>query len=998
MKYNPQKIERRWQKYWDAKKLYSPNDAAGKKKNFMLLTEFPYPSGNLHIGHWYAFSVPDILARYLRMNGKNVLYPVGFDAFGLPAENAALKRGINPKKWTEKNIAHMTKQLKSMGATFDWSRAVSTIDSEYYRWTQWLFLKMYERGLAYRAKTAANWCPSCRTVLANEQVIDGSCERCGTAVMKKELEQWMLKTTAYAGRLIDDVEKLDWPETTKRAQRNWIGRSEGVEIEFRIQNSEFRIKVFTTRPDTLFGATYLVLGPEHKEIQNLKSKIQNWSDVEKYIQQAKTKAEEDRIAENREKTGMELKGIKAVNPATNEEIPVFVADYVLGSVGTGAIMAVPAHDQRDFDFAKKFGLPARNVIEPVFTQSTDPGKVVDGLPFDHRDAIIAIVKHWADDTYITLKWRKVAWGTFVTGGIEKGQTPEEAARMEIREETGFLHPKLIVDFGVVHGKFYHVPKKVNRFAHARVLCFKLEDGAKENISEEEMENHEVLWKTKQELRDFLTPDSHLWALEMLGGNSAYTGKGVLVHSGKFDGMDSEEAGGKIAEFVGGRKKVHYRLRDWLISRQRYWGVPIPVIRCASCALMDPAGQGYQPVSEKDLPVSLPPLKDFKPANDGRSPLARARRWVKTRCPMCGGFAERETDTMDTFVDSSWYFMRYADPKNKKRFADPEKMKRWLPVPLYIGGAEHNTMHLLYSRFFTKVLFDLKLVHFSEPFMERRNHGTILGPDGQKMSKSRGNVVDPDKEILTYGADTVRMYLAFMGPYDQGGPWSAGGITGVRRFLSRVWNFSQSHLAKKNSKSETNPNSPPKADPPTVEKFKIQNGMERLLHRTIKKVGEDIKNLRFNTALSSLMILMNEFEKNAEVVSRENIRTLLKLLAPFAPHMTEELWQQFFTNHKSQTTNHRQIQNSKSKKLKRTFTSIHEEEWPEYDPRMIREDTFQLVIQVNGKTRDVVESALGITEAGAISVALGRESVKKHTLGKKPAQVFFIPNRLINLVF
>jgi len=822
-KYNHKMIERKWQRYWIAKKIYQAKDNIKGKKNQMLLTEFPYPSGNLHIGHWYAFAVPDILARYKKMIGENIMYPIGFDAFGLPAENAAIKRKINPRDWTEKNIKFMTKQLESMGASFDWSRKVSTIDPEYYKWTQWIFLKMHEKGLAYRAKTLVNWCPSCKTVLANEQVVDGKCERCDSQVIQRKFEQWMFKIIDYADRLVDDLGGLDWPESTKLAQKNWIGRSEGTVIKFKVKSLKLKedeyLEVFTTRPDTLFGATYVVLAPEHGIISKIKNQISNIKEVEKYIEESDRKTDLDR-QENKEKTGVELKRIKAINPANGKEVPVWISDYVLASYGTGAVMAVPAHDQRDFDFAKKFNLPIIYVIEL-------------SLP-----------------------------------AVKKG--------------------------------------------------------------------------------------------ELIITNRAYEGGGVMINSGQFTGMESENARREIVNWLlkqdQVKKQKNYRLRDWVLSRQRYWGVPIPMINCEKCASTGSAQGGHVPVPEKDLPVKLPLLKDFLPTNDGRSPLAKAKKWVKVKCPKCQGDAERETDTMDTFVDSSWYFIRYTDPKNKKKFADVKKMKNWLPVPMYVGGAEHNTMHLLYSRFFTKVLCDLKLIYFKEPFVSRKNHGVILGPDGQKMSKSRGNVIDPDREVEKFGADCVRMYLAFMGPYEQGGPWNPTGILGIKRFLDRVWNL---EFKVKSSK------------------LKVQSknkNLEILLHKTIKKITEDIENFRFNTAISAMMILLNEMEKQAQL-SVSSYQLLVKLLSPFAPHITEEIWQNVLENKKS----------------------IHLEKWPKYDQKLVKEDTYKLIAQINGKTRGIYEATIGLSEDDAKKIALAKNEISKWIGGKKIKKIIFVKDRLINFI-
>ena len=844
--YDHKKTEKKWQKEWERAGINNAPDGKDGENNFYVLVEFPYPSGNLHTGHWYAFSVPDIFARKKRMEGKNVLFPIGFDAFGLPAENAAIKRKINPKQWTYENIEYMRKQIRSMGAIFDWTREVITADPEYYKWTQWMFLKFFEKGLAYRAETAVNWCPKDKTVLANEQVTGGRCERCGAEVVQKNMKQWMLKITDYAERLLSGLEKLNWKEEIKEAQRNWIGRSEGAEIEFEISGksdlpgrSDFkksRIKVFTTRPDTLFGATYVVLAPEHELIQKLKSRIENLEEVKKYVSQAKKKTPLERQQEAKQKTGVELKGIKAMNPASSEEIPVWVADYVLGGYGTGAIMAVPAHDQRDFKFAKKFGLPVKMVICP----------------------------HYPDP-----------------------------------------------------------------------ICPAVLD-------------------------------------------EAYGGKGHLVGSLQFDGMDSEEAKKKITEFVGGEIKTQYKLRDWVVSRQRYWGVPIPIIHCEK--------DGIVSVPEKDLPVKLPEIKDYLPTGEGKSPLAKAEKWLKTKCPKCGEAALRETDTLDTFVDSSWYFLRYCDPKNKKTFADTKKMSDWMPVNLYSGGAEHTTMHLLYSRFWYKAMYDCGLIPKElgdEPYAKRMNRGIILGPDEQKMSKSKGNVIDPDEYVEKLGADAVRMYLAFIGPYNETGsyPWNPHGILGIRRFLDRVWNLaSAKNLLKAevfqdfSQRDGARLSNSPAGEYAGLEKSAAEASIVRALHKTIKQVSENIEEFKFNTAISAMMILLNEMEK-AKNTTSEVFQIFLKLLTPFAPHLTEEIW----------------IGKLKNKK------SIHLERWPEFDQKLIEEDSFALIVQINGKVRDKFEASINISQSEAEQLTLSREKIKLALENKKPQKVIFVPKRLINFV-
>ena len=810
--YDHKRIESKWQKAWAEAKLYETPDKAAGNNNFYLLVEFPYPSGNLHVGHWYAFAVPDILARLYRMKGKNVMYPIGFDAFGLPAENAAIKNKLNPRVWTEQNIEYMKKQIASMGTSFDMSRMVSTIDPQYYKWTQWQFLQFFKKGLAYQKDTPVNWCPNDKTVLANEQVVDGKCERCGSEVVQKQMLQWNIKITDYADRLVDDLAPLAWPEPIKEAQLNWIGRSEGTEIDFFLDfgdpavnarvgsaGKKAHITVFTTRADTLFGATYLVLAPEHPWVTlalGHKTVLKNNDEVGKYVDRANKKTDLER-QENKEKTGVRLEGADAITPATGEKIPVFVADYVLGHYGTGAIMAVPAHDERDMAFAEKFKLPIKYVIKP----------------------------------------------------IERG--PDE-------------------------GTFY----------------------------------------------------------------GAQTKEGFLFHSGEFDGLRSEDAKKKMTEAFG-RRKTTYKLRDWIVSRQRYWGVPIPIVHCEKC--------GPVAVKDEDLPVLLPDIEDYLPSGEGKSPLAKVKSFVDVECPECGGKAERETDTLDTFVDSSWYFIRYTDPHNEKEFAAKGKQANWLPVDLYSGGAEHTTMHVLYSRFWHKALFDLGLVADAEPYTRRMNRSIILGPDGQKMSKSRGNVIDPDSVVEKLGADTVRMYLAFIGPYSEVGsyPWNPDGVVGVRRFLERLWKAQQ--YAQKDDVAS----------------------LQNVLHKTIKKVGEDATQMKFNTAIAQLMILLNAVEKEKKIGEKQ-WKTMLTLVAPFAPHIAEELW------------------NESGGK-----GSVHSQAWPEFDPKLLADDEVTIAIQIDGKTRGTIVLPANVTKDEIEKHA--RLKVEVRLKGVKVARVVVVPGRLINFV-
>jgi len=945
-KYDHKKIESKWQKEWARKKIYSSKEDNKKDKSYVL-DMFPYPSGEgLHVGHPKGYIATDVYSRYKRMNGANVLHPMGWDAFGLPAENYAIKNKVHPRIAVDKNIKRYKEQLSIIGFNYDWSREVDTTDPAYYKWTQWIFLKLLERGLAYQSYEPINWCPSCQTGLANEDLEDGKCERCGSVVEKKPMRQWVLKITDYAERLLSDLSPLNWPESIKESQRNWIGKSEGAEIGFQIEGDE-KILVFTTRLDTIFGATALILSPEHPWVTSLlnskEKSLSNADAIRAYVRESGKKTEIDRSAVQKDKTGVKLDGVWAINPATKEKIPVFVADYVLAGHGTGAVMSVPAHDERDFDFAKKFGLPVEEVIEPTYEQTTEPGKIKEGEPFDHREAIIAIVKHWSDEKYIGLKWKQVAWLTFITGGIEGNQTPEEAARMEIEQETGYKNVKFVKNFGIVHGKFYHVPKKTNRNAHASILYFELQDDVRSEITDSEKAIHEITWLSATELKRQLTPDTHQHGLRLLlGEQGPYTGFGTLTNSGQFNRMESAEAMRKIVEFVGGKFVTKYKLRDWVFSRQRYWGEPIPVIHCEKC--------GVVAVPEKDLPVKLPNVKQYAPTGTGESPLAAIEKWVNVKCPKCRGKAKRETNTMPQWAGSSWYYLRYMDPKNKKALVDQKKEKYWAPVDVYVGGAEHATRHLIYARFWHKFLKDIGVVSTNEPFARLHNVGLILAEDGRKMSKRFGNVINPDDVVGTYGADTFRIYEMFMGPFGQASAWDTKSIMGSRRLVERIVRISEKIGVTKNSKT-----------------------FESLLHKTIAKVGADIESFNFNTAISSLMILTREFEEN-EIINRADFEVLLKLIAPFAPHVADELWHE--------------LGNKKS---------IHISDWPTHDPQKITSESFKIAIQVNGKVRAELEVASSATDEDVKEQALNHEIIKKWLNGATPKKVIYVKGRLVNFV-
>jgi leucyl-tRNA synthetase len=814
-------VEDKWQRYWEEHGFYQVEEDASKPK-YYCLEMFPYPSGRLHMGHVRNYAIGDVVARFHTMRGYNVLHPMGWDAFGLPAENAAIQRNIHPSEWTRHNIEYMRSQLKRMGLSYDWRREVTSCLPDYYRWTQWLFLQLYHNGLAYKKAAAVNWCPSCNTVLANEQVVNDACERCGTAVQKRELEQWFFRITKYADRLLDNLDKLDgWPEKVKIMQANWIGRSEGAEILFPVKGFDEQLAVFTTRPDTIFGATYMVLAPEHPLVDKLISGRPNEGAIRSFIAKVTAQDELDRTAEHTEKLGM-FTGGYCINPATKEEIPIWIGNYVLMGYGTGAIMAVPAHDQRDLDFARKYGLKVRVVIQP--------------------------------------------------------------------------------------------------------------------------------------------PDGDLDGETMV---EAYTGPGSLVNSGQFNGLPSEEAIGAITKFLEeqglGRFQVNYRLRDWLISRQRYWGAPIPIVYCDEC--------GTVPVPEEELPVYLPMDVAFKPT--GQSPLVEADEFVHTECPRCGGKAKRETDTMDTFVCSSWYFLRYADPHNESLPFTKEKVDYWMPVDQYIGGVEHAILHLMYARFFQMVISDLGLVTVDEPFQNLLTQGMVL-KGGIKMSKSKGNIVDPDHIINEYGSDTARVFVLFASPPEKELEWSDEGVEGAFRFLNRVWRLVDAYADQL-------------GEPGILDLDRLtkqERDLWRIVNRTIKKVTEDVEDrFNFNTAISSIMELTNAlylYKESAGEVNRdllaEALEKLLLLLAPFAPHITEELWS----------------------RLGRT-ESIHLQKWPDYDEEALQVEEMTIVIQVNGRVRDRLVVPVDMAEDELKERALALPRVQEFVDGKKVVKVILVPGKLVNIV-
>jgi leucyl-tRNA synthetase len=943
-KFNSGEIEAKWQNLWEEEKLHEVGARDITKPKEYILVEWPYPSGNLHIGHWYAFAVPDIYARFKRMNGTQVLFPMGFDAFGLPAENAAIKRGLSPKGWTNDNIAFMKNQLKSMGNTFAWDMSANSTDPSYYKWTQWMFTEFFRNDIAYRGKGVVNWCPGCNTVIANEQVLaDGTCERSGDVIEKREMPQWMLRITKYADRLTDDLAPLDWPEHIKEAQRQWIGRSKGAEIDFTLSTGQ-SVTVFTTRPDTLYGATYLVLAPEHPLLRSpeVRGKASNLDAVDAYVAQAKQKDEQDRLDATKEKTGVQLEGVTATNPASGETIPVFVADYVLGGYGTGAIMAVPAHDERDNEFAIKFGLPVIQVVAPsVIGHGTEtPKPEVETLV---RKTVNLIIEHPTDSNLFLIQKETdangVAYVHFVGGGIDENETAEDAIKRELLEETGFskfevvktvLNHSLTISYRHTKDKNQQLD---NCFYHVKL------SNLEQAPSEVDEGKHEIIWTEKKQVKELITWDNHAYAWELFVTNSLHTDGGTLVNSGECTGLSSEAAKDKIVAMVGGRMTSTYRLRDWSIGRQRYWGVPIPIV-------YSPEGVAH-PVPKEHLPWLLPEDVDFTPT--GIAPLAKSEALKQRTEEIFGAGWTPEVETMDTFVDSSWYFLRYLDNANESALASLEHQKDWMPIDIYFGGAEHTTMHLLYSRFWQKALFDLGLVTESEPYKRRANHGMILGPDGNKMSKSKGNVIDPDEQVRLVGADTVKMYLAFMGPYeDSSYPWDFGGIAGVRRFLERVYGLTD-HITESEPEEVT-----------------------RQLHKTIEKVSANIVDFKFNTAISAMMILVNLAEKQG--LTRASYELFLRILAPFAPHLTAEIWHE----------------------LGHT-TSIHREPYPIANPDLARDTSVEIGVQINGKMRSTINVAPDASEAEVLAIAKTNASLSERLDGAQIKKVIYVPGRILNLI-
>ena len=1177
-KYDHRKIEKKLQKMWSREGIYRTKETKNKNK-YYILDMFPYPSGEgLHVGHPKGYIATDIMSRQKRMQGLNVLHPMGFDAFGLPAENYALKTKTNPEIAVKRNVLRYKKQLEILGLDYDWSREINTTDPEYYKWTQWIFLQLFKKGLAHESYEPINWCPSCKTGLANEDIEDGKCERCGSIVEKKPMRQWVLKITDYADRLLNDLDArdkngkpvLDWPEHIKESQRNWIGRSEGALIRFKLKihdsktEDQKEIEVFTTRPDTLFGVTYLVLAPEHSLVQELLTHTSNSKDIISYIDLAKNKNQIERTDEKKEKSGVELKGVLAVNPANGEEIPVWIADYVLADYGTGAVMAVPAHDERDWEFAKKYNLKIKQVIAPYFENTTDLIPRKEKLT-KTRNNIHAIIRNPKNNTYLVQKWKEHGWQSFITGGIENSENIIDAARREVLEETGYKNIKYIQNLHEdwqVHSYFFAKHKDENRYMRAQAVFFDLINDDIQDVHEEDKGKYTLEWINEDKVRDYLSYDNQKVIWDFFNKPSAFINDGALVNSGSFDGKSSESVMKDITSFVGGKWVTKYKLRDWVFSRQRYWGEPIPVVHCPKC--------GVVPVPEKDLPVKLPKVKSYEPTGTGESPLAAINKWVNVKCPKCieeknktkylifdfdgvlgdtwevqlqakvdmgdakdkstaartsiewfsglsdhirdiprtaeeikrrdnwsstygelisksdfslfKGFitelkkiknakfavvssgsskyvvpalkksgikfthilsfenhhskeekvekicrdwkidvneayyftdtnqdvyelskimnkkrligcswgylgadilkkalpesqilnrfkevhklfdsvhmAKRETNTMPQWAGSSWYYLRFMDTQNRKQLVDSDKEKYWAPVDMYVGGAEHATRHLIYARFWHKFLYDIGVVSTVEPFYKLQPVGLIMGEDGRKMSKRFGNVINPDQIANQFGADTLRIYEMFMGPFDQQISWSTDSIVGCRRFIEKVWRLQEKVITAK-SKSKNS--------------YVDDDSVIRLINRTIKKVGEDILEMRFNTAISALMIAVNEIEKK-DNISKDNFEKIIKLLAPFAPHMTDVIW--------------RSMGNKKS---------IHVSTWPEYDASKIDNEDVVIVVQVNGKVRGNFTTNKSTSSSELENMAKNMPELKKWISGKEIIKVIVIPAKLVNIV-
>lgn len=962
-RYNPIEIEKKWQDVWEKNQTYKVDFSDHTKPKYYGFSMLPGITGaGIHTGHGRTFQFSDIKVRTKRQQGYNSYSPIGWDSFGLPVENYAIKIGKTPRVAHDEALVNFKNQLKRLGYSYDWSKEISTADPKYYRWTQWIFNQLFEHGLAYQKQSPQWWCETDQTVLANEQVVDGKCWRCGNPVIKKNLKQWFFKITDYADEILEATDDLNWTEMVKTMQKNWIGKSEGSEVEFKIDGHDDIMTVFTTRADTLFGATFVVLAPEHELVKKLVTD-ETRKKVEEYILQAARKSEIERMNETREKTGV-FTGGYAINPVNGENVPIWVADYVLSGYGTGAIMAVPAHDDRDNAFAKKFDIEIREVILPHRIDRNNPP--VDGKEQVFRRAVQGIVYDPKTDKYLCVQWKKQPWTAFVVGGVEDQDRGDliAAATREIREETGYKNIKPIrVLGGPVVSEFYAAHKGINRKALFSAVLFELIDDERDDVSEAEKDIQEAIWLNRSEItpQRMTCAELDLWWDRIDNPEALYVGEGVLVNSGAFDDMETSQAREEIVAWLEqrgvGRMKTTYKMRDWLISRQRYWGAPIPIIHCPE--------HGAVAVPDDQLPVILPEVEDFKPKGGATSALASATDWVNTTCPKCGKPAKRETDTMDGYACSSWYHLRYLDPFNDKQAWDPEVENHWGPVDFY-NGADHAVAHLLYARFWQRFFYKLGLVSHPEPFKRMMYNAYILATDGTKMSKSRGNTIDP-LEIMDsgYGADSLRVYEMFIAPYDLEAPWDTRGVPGAYRFLNRVWTLVQEYMD---------------SDEKTLEKSD-ENEILVIANKTIKKVTADIEDEKFNTAVSAMMEAVNAYYKLKEkgLVGKSETWTfalegLLQLLAPFAPHMTEELWQQLGR-----------------------YDTIHIDHWPKWDDKYLQTDVMTIIVQVNGKLRAKLEVPKDSSEDEIKKQALENENVKVFVGDKKPTKVIYVLGRLVSIV-
>ena len=932
-------IEKKWQKYWEDNHTFEAKIDYTKEKYYYLV-EFPYPSGSgLHVGHVRSYTALDALARKKRMMGFNVLFPMGWDAFGAPAEQYAIKNHIHPSKAVSENIDTFKGQIKELGISFDWSREFSTTDPEYYKWTQWQFLQFFKQGLAYKAKKNINWCPKCKTGLSNEDSSGGVCERCGSQVEQKEKEQWMLRMSDYAEELIDGLNDTNFQDKTKIAQINWIGKSTGAEVEFSLKQVDEKLKVYTTRPDTLYGVTFMVIAPEHPYIDLYSGLISNMNEVIDYREAANKKTEFERTQLVKDKTGVKLDGLSAINPVNGKEIPIYISDYVMMNYGTGAIMAVPAHDSRDYDFAKKFGIDIIQVLEEeTGTKNDNEFK---------KESIVAVVYDEENDKYLTINWGDNGGRLFIGGTIKDDETPVECALREIKEETGYSDISLVRDGFKINHHYYAYNKNKYFNIEATPLLFKINSDKCDSQNLDEDEKFDVEWVSKDIIIKEIIDELHAKTFEYVNNPGAMCGDGIHINSDILNGLSKDEAIGKIITFLKekgiGDAKTNYKLQDWIFTRQRFWGEPIPLVYCDKC--------GWVPVPEEELPVLLPDVAEYEPTDDGESPLARIEEFVNTTCPCCGGFAKRETDTMPNWAGSSWYWLRYMDPKNDKEFVSQEALKYWGQVDWYNGGMEHATRHLLYARFWNQFLYNTGLVPNKEPFKVRASHGMILGEGGVKMSKSLGNVINPDDIVSKYGADALRTYEMFIGDYEKEATWSEQGLIGCKRFIDKVIRVGE----KVNDNTE------------------YSKEIEKDIHKTVKKVSDDIDNSKFNTAISALMILLNKMEK-MESISKKDYRTFLHLLNPVAPHITEELNEMYNLG-----------------------SPLCECSWPSYDEAMLVDSEKEIAVQVNGKVRATISVSIDNNDEVIQTKAMDAENVKRHIEGKEIVKVIVIKGKIVNIV-